>query len=53
MSELSLGVGASVPVEVREEALSASNTGGFGFENYHRNARIVADLSKAGKQVHP
>lgn len=49
MSELSLG-GSNVPASLREEALSTSNTGGFGFENHHRNARIVAELTKAGKQ---
>lgn len=51
MSEFSLGTGANIPVDVRGEAISAGNTGGFGFENYHRNARIVAELTKAGKQV--
>lgn len=52
MSELTLG-GSSIPVDVREEVASSSvpkHTGGFGFENYHRNARIVAELAKSGKQ---
>lgn len=53
MSELTnvAGAGQSVPAKFREEVLSASstNTGGFGFENHHRNARIVAELSKTGK----
>lgn len=54
MSELTnvAGAGQSVPASVREEVLAASSTnlgGGFGFENHHRNARIVAELSKSGK----
>lgn len=49
MSELSLG-NSNIPAALREEAISTSNTGGFGFENHHRNARIVAELTKAGKE---
>lgn len=52
MAELNLGIGASVPAELREETVSSwPETGGFGFENHHRNARIAQDLAKAGKQV--
>lgn len=56
MSELSnvAGAGQSVPADLREEVLSASITnaggGGFGFENHHRNGRIVAELAKSGKE---
>lgn len=52
MSELTLG-GSNIPADVREEFVSESNyghVGGFGFENFHRNANIVAEFKKAGKQ---
>lgn len=58
MSELSnlAGAGQNVPADLREEVLSASTAGagggggGFGFENHHRNARIVAELTKSGRE---
>lgn len=49
MSELSVG-GASVPTELRAEVAAAIHTGGFGFENHHRNARIAAQLATSGKE---
>lgn len=52
MSEFNIG-GSNIPAELRAEVLNASmsfNTGGFGFENHHRNGRIAAELAKSNKQ---
>lgn len=48
-----MGGSGGVPAHIREEAVAsaaAPNLGGFGFENYHRNNRIIAELTKAGKE---
>lgn len=55
MSELgNVGQGSRIPADIREEALRSStiagNLGGFGFENHHRNKRIMEELTKSGKQ---
>lgn len=54
MTELSsMGGSGGVPAHIREEAVASSaapNIGGFGFENHHRNNRIIAELTKAGRE---
>lgn len=53
MSELASLGSSSIPADLREEVVSSSTTqniGGFGFENHHRNKRIVEELAKSGKQ---
>ena len=48
-----MGQGSNIPAALREDALQSSlagNTGGFGFENHHRNRRIAEELARSGKQ---
>jgi hypothetical protein len=45
---LASAVTAAALVQMREAVLTNSQTGGFNFENHHRNTRIVQAIS-AGK----